>query len=314
MTVQDIKKDIKAKCLKHLYIFTGEEVEVRKIYLLHIIKALNAQARVVDSLSDIYVGMNKTSLIERPTLFISYFNKEFQQTEKVWTTFKNYNGPHYVVFIYDKLDNRGKFAKMFKDATVEFDFMGVPVLKKYLAKEGCEMSDRLTDKLITICESNYGRLLLEFNKIKIYAEEKGISQDAAFSELDEIGGIFQAPQDVIFDYIDCVCKRNKHKAYDLMDESNAYAGVLNNTVIALSLLFSSFKHIYQYQVCESSDISASTGMTGFEIRQAKDRAGHFSNDEILDIMRLIQKTESMAKTGGIPMEFALAYTMAQILR
>ena len=65
--------------------------------------------------------------------------------------------------------NRATFYKHYKDEIIDFEPLPDGILKKYIQKE-IALSDKSCQKLIDICEHDYGRILLEIDKIKRYVD------------------------------------------------------------------------------------------------------------------------------------------------
>lgn len=312
MNIQDVKRDIKESHIRHLYIFSGEEYTVKKIYIDMIHKCLNAEMQVEENLSDVCNGMGRKYLLERPKLFLVYYSKEFLTAEKSWERIDSPDNMNYVIFIYDNIDKRGKFYKRFSDKIIDFECLSEQILEKYLVKEGCTMNHSMMSDMIDVCNYSYGRMLYEYNKVKIYSAETHYTQDKSYSKLRENHIISRDARDTLFSMIDAVMRHNKNLAYELKDEAIAFSGQQTVTIISLPMLFKSFEHLYQYLVCNSSDVAKSTGMTGFEIKQAKERAGYFGTETILRNMRLIQETEEAMKIGRMPMEIVLDYIFSEV--
>jgi DNA polymerase III delta subunit len=84
-------------------------------------------------------------------------------------------------------------------------------------------------------------------------------------------------------------------------------------ITLLSVLYSNAKALLQVQSCTSKDIAKSTGLTGFQIKLAKERMGHYKNRELVDMMKLIQKVERSIKTGEIEDAISIEYVLVNVL-
>ena len=188
------------------------------------------------------------------------------------------------------------------------------MLKKYILKE-IKLSERNLERLIDICEHDYGRILLEIDKIKRYAqahpeEFDDVGFDDYFKRLVEDGTIYEPPYDAIFDLVAAILDRNVNKAFNLLRQSYE---VGEATMVMLSVLYNNAKAVLQIQTYEGNDLAKGTGLTGWQIKNAKPHVGRYSNKELNYIVRLCQKIESGIKTGKMEDEFAMQYLLTHIM-
>jgi DNA polymerase III delta subunit len=189
----------------------------------------------------------------------------------------------------------------------------VATLKKYIKKE-IALSDKNCEKLIDICEQDYSRILLEIDKIITYFESvdpdcERLDANDTFELLVKDGTIWSPPKDAIFNYVDAVLKHQVNKAFDLLEQCYA---VGESTVVLLSVLYTNIKQVLQVQSCNSSDIAKSTGLTGWQIKCAKEKAGHYSIGDLVYMLKLVRDTEMKIKTGEIEEQLAIPYIMVNI--
>ena len=182
-------------------------------------------------------------------------------------------------------------------------------MSKYLAKE-IDLSERSMKILTEICEFDYGRCLLEIDKIKHYSQTMALTYEASFTELLKSGIIYEPPYDAIFDFVDAVLRRKSKLAYNLYQQCQ---DIGESNLAMLSVLFNNARAVLQVQSCKSKDISKSTGLTGFQIKCAKDKCGIYRNRELVDMMRLIQKVERSIKTGEIDEAISVEYVLVNVL-
>lgn len=81
----------------------------------------------------------------------------------------------------------------------------------------------------------------------------------------------------------------------------------------MSLLYNNFKIILLIRSCKSNDISKTTGLKSNEIYFNKDKTGYYSIGELVNALRIIQKTEEGIKTGKIDEEISIDYVLNNIL-
>lgn len=169
MTIQEVKSDIMSKKLRNFYIFTGEEWQVQNIYI-HKMSDLLGGIVYADSFLDIYDSVRNKSLFSVAKLYIVRDDKELMTSEKLQSQIANgLLGKNTLILLVSSVDKRTKFYTKYKSITCEFEPLQPPLLKKYIKKE-INLSDKNCDALISVCENNYGRILLEIDKIKRYAD------------------------------------------------------------------------------------------------------------------------------------------------
>jgi len=305
MEISDVKQQIKTGNLDKIYIFYGEEYQVIKIYLKMMAKKANLELTYADSLMDIMTGAKTKSLIQSHHLYVIMDDKEYLTNEKMWEQFKGLK-EDIVVFYYTSADKRLKFWKNNKDRAIEFAKLDNQVLTKYIKKDA-PLSDSACEKLIDMCQNDYGRILLEIDKIKAYSIAEAITPDGAFEELVKQRVIYYQPKDAIFDFVAAFLERRPSKAYNLLQQSKA-VGEAN--MVILSVLYNNIKTLLQVQSAENYK---TLGLNGFVLKNTLPYRGNYSNGELVKAMKLIRNIEKGIKTGQIPDELSIEYLMVQIL-
>lgn len=313
METSSLKQDIKTNNIKSYYIFTGEEVKVQDIYIEKL--ANGKPIKRIDSFGDVAKKLNSGMLISIPKCYVIRDDIEFIKEESIWSNLEGIIGQNLIIWVFTSIDKRSKFYKHFKDLICEFNHLSEDVLLKYVQKE-IDLSDRNARELIQICENDYARILLEVDKIKSwgdnYAKDKElpIPYDGAYLTLRNDGTIYQPPRDAIFMWADAVLKRQKLAAFGLLQEC-IEIGEASLTLI--SVLYNNAKQVLQVQSCESKDIVNTSGLTAWQIKCAKEKAGYYTNRELVNMLRIIQEVEKNIKVGLIPEELAVPYILVSTL-
>lgn len=84
-------------------------------------------------------------------------------------------------------------------------------------------------------------------------------------------------------------------------------------MVMLSVLYNNAKAVLQVQSYDGNNLSKATGLTGWQIKNAKPHVNKYSDEELIELLRLIQKCESGIKTGQIEEQFVIEYILARIL-
>lgn len=305
MEISDVKQHIKTGNFDKFYVFYGEEHQVMKIYLNMMAEKLGCKITYVDSLMELMTGVRTKALVSERHLYIIMDDKEYLTNEKMWEKFTGLKDD-VVVFYYTTSDKRLKFWKQNKDRAVEFAKLDTRILTKYIQKDA-PLSNEYCERLIELCEHDYGRILLEIDKIRAYSIAEAVTPDGALDELIKSGCIYRAPKDAIFDFVAAFLERRPAKAYDLLQQSKA-VGEAN--MVILSVLYNNIKQLLQVQ--SAKDYKA-LGFNGFVLKNILPYRNNYSNGELVKAMKLIRECEKGIKTGQIPDDLSVEYLMVQVM-
>lgn len=169
MDVATLKAKIKSKQLPSYLIFSGPEWKVQEIYINQISKITSKEIKRVDSITDIYSQLRNKSLMKKPVIYIVRDDKELMTNEKIQQNLSTILADNMLIHVLTSVDKRTKYYKAYKDTIVEFEALNEAILKKYIKKE-INLSDKNCSILIEICEHDFGKILLEIDKIKNYVK------------------------------------------------------------------------------------------------------------------------------------------------
>lgn len=314
MTIVELKEQIRNNELEPFYIFTGEEWKIQEIYLEQISKTTQKTIKRIDSIADVYSSLRNGSLLRKSYIYVVRDDKELMTNEKLQAQLSDLLKSDMLILMLTTLDKRLKFYKTYKDSIVEFELLNPLILRRYIQKE-IALSDKNADKLIEVCESNYGRCLLEIDKINVYAGDAEIhgydmSSNEAFEALLLDGTITTPPKDAIFDFVDAILDGKVTASYALYQECLDCGEAV---MVMLTVLYNNAKAVLQVQSCESDDIEKSTGLTSWQINNAKKHCNRFSNRELINIMQLCYECQKRIVTGTMEEEFAVPYILTNTL-
>ena len=316
MDILTVKAQIKNKTPDKFYIFTGAEWEVQRIYVNKVIECGSFQRMNNDSVADVFTKLRNKSIFSKPTCYVIRDDAEFVKNETAWQKVEDVLDDNIIILELSNIDKRSKFYKHYKDKIVDFERLSDDVLIKYIQRE-INLSERNCRRLIDICDGNYGRILLEIDKIKnymLFAERHlyDVDADEAFIELVDSGTIYQPPKDMMFDWVDAVLRRKINDAFSLYAECER-KGV--SVLVMLSVLYTNTKQVLQVQDCmrEHADIAKSTGLSSYQIKLAKDKCGYYGIGELVYMLKCIRATEVGIKTGKVDEKTAIPKLLVDIL-
>lgn len=310
MEVQELKHLIKEKTIPSFMIFTGEEWLVQKLYIEQIAKVVNLEIQYIDKVSDIIDTLGSKSLFSQNYLYVVRDDKEFMTEEKLQEKVINNLNQNMLILELTSADKRLKLLKTYKTLTYEFNTLKSDILKRYIQRE-IDLSDRNCEILMEICEYSYGHCLLEIDKILCYTRAyyngqrfKAGACDKTFITLLEDGTLYVPPRDTLWDFIKAFLQNKPSKAYELYQELKE---LQSPTFAILTNLYNNAKQVLQVQVCTSNDIAKTTGLTAWQIRNAKECVNKYKARDLAVLMRLIQKVESNIKQGKLDEQIAIDY-------
>ena len=137
-----------------------------------------------------------------------------------------------------------------------------------------------------------------------------MTYDEAFEILVKDGTIHVPAKDAIFDFVDEVLNRHCNNSFELLQECY---DVGEATMVMLTVLYNNAKAVLQVQTCRTNDISKTTGLTGWQIKNAKAHLHKYTDAELVNMLRLIQECESGIKTGQIEEPVVMQYILARVL-
>ena len=311
MNIADVKADIKNRTIKSYYIFTGDEIEIQRIYINKIAETLNYTVVRVDSIADVWSNITSPILFGEPCVYVVRDDKDLLQDDLLQSQIEtNKLNGNVIINLITTVDKRTKWYKSNSDKIVLFERLSDELLLKYVQRE-ITLNRRNCERLIAICENDYSRILLEIDKIKSFIAFLPESDcNKVFEAFVEDGTISVPPQDAIFDLVDAILKRQVSRVYYLLKQ--CYEVGEANMVI-LSVLYNNAKQVLQVQSCEGGDICKSTGLNSWQVKCAKEKCGHYSNAELAVMLKLIQKIQKDIITGRLEDSVSVDYLLVQIL-
>ena len=320
MEVATLKSHIQRNALRQFYIFTGEEWKVQQIYIDQIVKVSGKQKRYAENMAEVFSKLKGRSIIKQSYVYILRDDKDLMTNEKLQDSIVQTLGDNMLILLVTSLDKRTKFAKKYANDIIEFERLSPKILKKYVQKE-TPLSDRNCERLMEVCEYDYGRCLLEIDKLKQYRDTTWLQRNErerdggihwtneCFEILLKDGTIYLPPYDAIFDFVDAVLKRQTQRAFSLLYQSYA---VGEATMVLLSVLYNNARQVLQVQTCEGRDPVKTAGLTAWQVKCARERIGYYSNDDLMYLLELVQKCELGIKTGRMEEQIALEYVLVHI--
>lgn len=318
MDISVLKNQIKNNQLDDFYIFTGEEWAIQRIYIEKIAEVSKLPIQYIESIQDIYSILVNGSFIKNNCVYVVRDDKDILNEPKLQDQLTNHLlKDSILILILTQIDKRTKGFKVFESKYISFDKMNVETLKKYV-KMQVDLSDVNCERLINICEQDYGRILLEIDKIKTIGpltftevgNTNNYDANAVLKMLVEDGTIYVPPKDAVFDLVDAILKRQINKSYYLLQDCY---DIGESNLVILSNLYNATKQLLQVQSCKSKDVMETCGITYPQWKAAESRKNKYSISELVQALKLIRNVEKGIKIGDIEEPLSVEYILINML-
>ena len=318
MELLDLMKRIGNNDIPHFLIFFGDEQKIIDIYIQNIVQSVDGKKVVVDNVSQAIKDNGKKSLDKSIKVYVATEDTAFLTKDESWENVRKYMHKNYLILRYHSLDKRSAFVRKNQQNIVEFSHLSYDVLQQYIYRDLPDLSDENASKLISYCNNDYGRILLEVDKIKQYNEyiacfTNGISIDKCFEELDKQGLFHKEIGDITFELTGAVLGGYPEKAIQKLDEAKRKG---EPAMMIASILYNGFRNLLAYQGLGKNKQGAMerTGMTKGELYGCTKNVGGYNVEEVKRNMLFCQKVESGIKMGTIDEDIALEYLVLSCLK
>lgn len=313
MELVDLMKRISSNDIPHFLILFGEEQTILNIYLTHILEVTNTKRISADSVSYVMQNINKKSLDKSIKLYVVQDDMAFLKAENNWETVRNAPTKDYIILRYHSLDKRSAFVKKNQQNLVEFSRLTKEVLQTYIAKDLPDLSEKNSSKLVEYCNYDYGRILMEIDKVKHYMSVRtDLTVDSCFNQLDKQGLFHKEIGDITFELTNAVLGGYTETAIQKLDEAKRKG---EPAMMIVSILYTGFRNLLAYQGLGSNKQGAMerTGMTKGELYGCTKNVGGYSISEVKRNMLKCQEIEAGIKIGTIDEDIALEYAVLSCL-
>lgn len=313
MELVDLMKRISSNDIPHFLILFGEEQTIVNIYLTHILEVTNTKRISADSVSYIMQNINKKRFDKSVRLYVVQDDMAFVRAEDSWETVRNTSTKDYIILRYHSLDKRSAFVKKNQQNLVEFSRLTKEVLQTYISKDLPDLSEKNSSKLVDYCNYDYGRILMEIDKIKQYSSVRtDLTIDSCFVQLDKQGLFHKEIGDITFELTNAVLGGYPETVIQKLDEAKRKG---EPAMMIVSILYNGFRNLLAYQGLGSNKQGAMerTGMTKGELYGCTKNVGGYSIAEVKRNMLKCQEIESGIKMGTIDEDIALGYAVLSCL-
>lgn len=318
MELVNLMKAISENSIPHYLVLFGEEQAILDIYIQHI--AQNYKIVYCDTVAYALSQVGKKSIDKSNKVYIVNEDNAYNKAEESWKNVKQtFNkSKHILLLKYHSIDKRGKFYTQNKGNVVEFTHLSEDVLINYIQQKLPALSEENASKLIIWCNYDYGRILMEIDKIQqwvnYYTDKEGTpNTDSAFKLLNKQGLFYKEIGDITFELTNAVLGGYSETAIQKLDEAKRKG---EPAMMIASILYTGFRNLLAYQGLGSNKQNAMerTGLSKGELYGCTKNVGGYSIAEVRRNMLFCQKIETGIKQGIVDEDVALEYLILHCLR
>nr|DAT76539.1 MAG TPA: DNA polymerase III, delta subunit [Caudoviricetes sp.] len=311
-------KAISENSIPHYLVLFGEEQAILDIYIQHI--AQNYKIVYCDTVAYALSQVGKKSIDKSNKVYIVNEDNAYNKVEESWKNVKQTfaRSKHILLLKYHSIDKRGKFYTQNKGNAVEFTHLSEDVLINYIQQKLPALSEKNASKLIIWCNYDYGRILMEIDKIQqwvnYYTDKEGTpNTDSAFKLLNKQGLFYKEIGDITFELTNAVLGGYPDTAIQKLEEAKRKG---EPAMMIASILYTGFRNLLAYQGLGNNKQNAMerTGMTKGELYGCTKNVGGYSIAEVRRNMLFCQKIETGIKQGIVDEDVALEYLILHCLR
>ena len=314
MDLRDLMQSIMDETPPRFMILFGDEQKIADIYIDKIAE-LGYKKRSIDTVSQAITKCSTKSLTNSKNLFLINEDKDFVKAESSWNTVKDIanTSDNILIVRYAKVAKNTKFYKQNTDSAIEFPKLDTSILCNYIKKELTDFTDDNCEMLCGLCSNDYGRILLEIDKV-IHYRDAGSSQDSniAFTELLQYNAISSDIGDITFELTDAVIVGDVEKSFLLLEQAKRCG---EPALRICSILYNNFRNMLAILCLGSnkSNASARTGIDNKMLYVQMKKCGAYNVHECIRNVNICQRVESGIKTGQIDSDIALDYLITALL-
>ena len=316
MELSELMKKIAGNDIPHYLVLYGQEQTVLDMYIKQIVSVSQSQAVYIDTVASVIKQCGKKSLNKSVKCYIVSDDMSYLKAETVWDKIKKdfKKSKDYLILRYHTLDKRDKFSHNNKENLTEFAQLSDEVLQQYIYRDLPDLSEKNALSLIDYCNYDYGRILMEIDKVKQYMSVRtDLTVDSCFNQLDKQGLFHKEIGDITFELTNAVLGGYTDQAIVKLDEAKRKN---EPAMMIASILYSGFRNLLAYQGLGKNKQGAMerTGLTKGELYGCSKNIGGYSLSEVKRNMLFCQQVESGIKTGLIDEDIALDYLVLHCLR
>lgn len=314
MNISTLMTQLANEQVPHFNIWFGEEQKILDLYIERI-STIGYKLVFVDSVRYVLDQIGKKSLDRSNKCYVVTEDQDFTKAEDKWQEVnKRLNSSNHILICrYNSLNKTHKFYKQNQEICVEFLHLSADVLINYIKNNLPDLDDTLGEKLCEMCGNDYGRILLECNKIKNYSNLHKIDSNTSIKILLEQDAIYSDIGDITFKLTDAILYGDINKSLKYLQEANRKG---EPALMIASILYTGFRNMLAVQGLGKNKEHAveRTGLQYWQIKQVLNNIGGYSIKDVERNMLFCQSVEAGIKTGKLDFDNVLDYLVINCLK
>lgn len=313
--IEDLKKELLSGNVSNFYVFYGEDYGIRKHYIDYIKKFYG---KVIQLNSGDVINerlLVKTSIFDKSTkLYICYGDIEFaQHTPEYFGVFIKNLKTNGCILIYENGLESSNLFKHYDKHITYFPIVEDNVAVEFVDSE-LDIGDSAKRDLAINCDNNYNNILLESDKIKNYAQAKGVSEQNSYESLKSKNQLLvQQPIFESSDFMNCLLTHN----YIAMETHIKTAMVdIDRFCYSLPFIFNDFiiaGLLKKYGRIEGGSRAYGYGLNWGRAKVLRDLDIVDTADYLFESAYQVSLMDYKLKTGGLTKDSAVDYFICTII-
>ena len=320
-SLMDLKKELKEnKLTQNLYIFTGEENYIRKLYYQKIAE-IYGNLKSLETVNDLYRELEKRSLFAIKTAYFVYNDTEFlKQKEKVYERLLKLCKDKVVILVFEEIPEKGPFRNVLDDYITIFNKVSDDIAVKYVTREYPIKDRLLAEKIAFNCYNSYNNIVEEMNKYKWFKKQEQYDAEVNQETYSDHAIDAMTYACLFFDrkekptpkqFADAFLQRNSTQLIEylkLLKDENilGYLPELYNTIV-LSL------YLKLYGKYDGGTRAYNAGEYWGRVKEIRNFNISYTKNDLLDIRYLLYQLDLDVRSGKMKAELAWDWLIGVIL-
>ncbi len=312
----ELKKQIREGELKNLYLFFGDEIYIKEIYIEKIRElvpdggfadfnhiTIDEKDLTFDAIDD---ALESFPMFSEKKLVIvknsGIFSKPKEEVKEFWAS-RLKNIPDYVTVLFDEtsIDKRSSLYKQIDKLglSVEFEYLSETDMIAWLEREARNHKKIISKDnaryMVNICDNGLSYVKNELDKLINFSDT-----EITLTDIDRI--VAKSLSIKVFDLTDAIMLKDADKAISIADDLKTVKESAFKILYLLSSTFDKMLHskLMLKEGNTYNEIAEKTGLRPFLVRKYLDGAKKFSEDYLTDRIIRVAEIDLSIKEGQIP--------------
>ena len=312
--LKDLKEDILNNKIEKFYVFYGEDYGLRHHYIEQIGKHFDKIEPIYDMESFVKTQTGG-GLFKKKRLLVAHGEVEFakQKAFQIQSFISKLNLDSFILCFEQELPSTTLW-KEFNDYITYFPVVDDKISLQFVDSE-LSLNQKSKEELAGNCLKNYNNILLEADKIRNYAQAKGLSEQTAYDDLyNKHQLLYEYEEFHSYNLMNDLLKGNISKLgywYNLVN-----ANFQEEFWIALESIMDDY--LIAYLIVQNGRYNGGNkaydmGLPWFRIKMIRDFAIPYDANYLLEAAFKVSKLDNDIKTGKLEKEKLFDYFICNII-